>query len=171
MRTYDADKDRELILSGGLPNGATVAGYLDLYEETPCKSLPEGLKVDGSMCLNGCTFQSLPKGLNVYGNISIFDWTTLNGLPEDLKVGGHLFLRGCKSLNTLPKDLKVNGDLYLRGRTFLKLPQGVPEGVKGVIYADKAFFKYNKDYLLMMINCRWGDERTKQEYMKVLSED
>ena len=87
-----------------------------------------------------------------------------------MKVGGWLYLTGCTSLTTLPKGLKVGGWLGLNGCTSLQLPYGIPEGVKGEVYADEAFFKSNKNHLLQMINTEWGNQETKDAYMKVLAE-
>jgi hypothetical protein len=66
-------------------------GDLDL-ENTPIQSLPDGLKVGGSLYLRGTPIQSLPDGLEV-GGILDLSKTPIQSLPPGLKVGGSLYLR------------------------------------------------------------------------------
>jgi len=161
----------ELIHSGKLPPGTTVEGGLDLSGCTSFTTLPEGLKVGGPLYLYKCTsLITLLEGLKVSGGLDVSGCTSLTTLPKGLKVEGWLKLTGCTSLTTIPEGLKVVGvgvDLY--GCTSLQLPHGIPEEVKGEVYADEAFFKANKDHLLQMVNTKWGDQETKDAYMKVLA--
>ena len=57
-------------------------------------SLPEGLKVGGSLYLTNCTnLASLPEGLKVGQYLNLSNCTSLTSLPEGLEVGGYLDLR------------------------------------------------------------------------------
>jgi hypothetical protein len=104
--------------------------------------LPEGLVVEGSLDLEGCTsLTHLPEGLVVGGWLSLYRCTSLTHLPSGLVVNGGLYLYGCTSLTHLPAGLVINGGLYgsldLRGCTSLThLPAGLV--VKDTIYCDES---------------------------------
>lgn len=100
MKRITSQQARELILAG---------------EAT------DGLIVDGSLFLTGCTsLTTLPEDLQVGRNLYLTGCTSLTALPEDLVVGGNLYLCGCTSLATLLDDerdyrLVRLGDRYYAG--------------------------------------------------------
>jgi hypothetical protein len=64
-----------------------VKGDLDL-SETNIKELPQGLKVDKNLWLDGCTsLEKLPQGLKVGWLLDLTDCTSLEKLPQGLEVG------------------------------------------------------------------------------------
>ncbi len=70
-----------------------VKGNL-LLQYTKIISLPEGLKVEGNLDLDGCyIFKFLPKGLEIGGYLSLTH-SDIKSLPEGLKVGGNLIIIG-----------------------------------------------------------------------------
>jgi hypothetical protein len=92
-------------------------GDLDL-ENTPIQSLPDGLKVGGSLYLRGTPIQSLPDSLKVGGALNLIN-TPIQSLPSGLEVGGKLLLSNTP-IQSLPDDLEVGGNLYLRGTPISK---------------------------------------------------
>jgi len=126
-----------------LPEGLKVGGSLDLTNCINLKSLPEGLKVGGSLYLKNCSnLTSLPEGLEVRGALSLSNCTSLTSLPEGLKVGGSLELQYCKNLTSLPKGLKVGWELKISGTKLKKytddeLKEMIKPGfIKGEIYTE-----------------------------------
>jgi len=85
-------------------------GNLDL-RNTPITSLPNNLKVGGSLYLGSTKITTLPNNLTVGENLSLYG-TPITSLPNNLKVGGDLNLDNTKT-TTLPNNLKVGGSLYL----------------------------------------------------------
>jgi hypothetical protein len=92
-------------------------GNLDL-SNTPITSLPQDLKVGGSLFLYRTPITSLPQGLVVGRNLML-SYTPITSLPQDLKVGGTLGLIDTP-ITSLPQDLKVGGDLYLHNTPISK---------------------------------------------------
>jgi hypothetical protein len=76
-------------------------------------SLPEGLKVGGSLILSGLKITSLPKSLEVKGSLSLYR-SEITSLPEGLKVGYDLILT-YSTITSLPRGLKVGGYIYIFG--------------------------------------------------------
>jgi len=113
------DEFKKLLKKNGydgskLPEGLKVEGVLDLQGCTSLTSLPKGLKVGESLYLFGCTgLTSLPDGLKVGVDLYLDGCTGLTSLPNGLKVGWSLYLDGCTGLTSLPKGLKIDGDLSL----------------------------------------------------------
>ena len=111
-------------------------GHLDL-SDTPITSLPNNLKVGGSLWLYDTLITSLPDGLKVKESLMLQD-TPIASLPDGLEVGGNLYL-GNTPITSLPDGLKVGGGLDLSGTLLSKkytkeqIKQMVP-GVKGEIY-------------------------------------
>ena len=92
-------------------------GDLDLFG-TPIQSLPDGLKVGGSLYLGGTPIQSLPPGLKVGGYLNL-KHTPIQSLSPDLEVEGDLFLGGTLiSKRYTKKEIRkmvpgVKGNIYL----------------------------------------------------------
>ena len=85
-------------------------GDLDL-RDTPITSLPDGLKVRGSLFIGNTKITSLPDNLQVGGYLSLIN-TPITSLPDNLKVGGGLLLNNTK-ITSLPDNLQVGGYLSL----------------------------------------------------------
>ena len=94
-----------------LPEGLKVGGSLDLSSCIDLKSLPDNLKVGENLSLSETRFRFLPKGLEVGGNLDLYA-SQIDSLPKDLKVGGDLNIEGTY-IELLPSGLQVGGDLYL----------------------------------------------------------
>ena len=79
---------------------------------TNITSLPEGLKVGGSLLLSGCkNITSLPEGLKVGGDLFLSS-LKITSLPEGLEIGGLLSLTNT-NITSLPEGLKVGDNLYI----------------------------------------------------------
>ena len=91
-------------------------GDLDVYD-TPITSLPQDLKVGGSLYLYNTPITSLPQGLKVGGDLNL-NGIKITSLPQDLKVGGVLDLFNTPIAAEYTKE---------------QIKQMVP-GVKGRIY-------------------------------------
>ena len=92
-------------------------GDLNLAD-TPIKSLPDNLKVGGSLYLRNTQIKSLPDNLEVRGALSLSN-TPITSLPDNLKVGGSLYLRNTP-IKSLPDNLKVIGYLNLHNTPISK---------------------------------------------------
>ena len=88
---YFGDEAKELILQGKEVT-KNVVGDLDL-NDTPIRSLPDNLTVQGYLGLSG---------------------TKITSLPDNLKVGGDLWINSTPNLDTnnLPSSLVVKGTIY-----------------------------------------------------------
>ena len=93
-------------------------GDLDVYD-TPITSLPQDLKVGGSLYLYNTPITSLPQGLKVGGDLNL-NGIKITSLPQDLKVGGVLDLFNTPIAAEYTKE---------------QIKQMVP-GVKGYIHID-----------------------------------
>jgi len=103
-------------------------GSLNL-EGSDIVSLPDGLKVGGTLILRGCTeLKSLPDGLQVGGSLYLEGCSGLKSLPDGLQVGGALFLNDCKRLRSLPAGLRVGTSLFLSGTGIQDLPPDLEVG-------------------------------------------
>jgi hypothetical protein len=103
-------------------------GSLNL-EGSDIITLPDGLQVEGSLILRGCTeLKSLPDGLRVGGSLYLEDCKGLKSLPDGLQVGGTLFLDDCTRLRYLPAGLKVGRSLFLRGTGIQDIPPDTEVG-------------------------------------------
>ena len=74
-----------------LGNLVEVEGYLDLCNAKKIKSLPDNLKVGGTLDLYNTKLKSLPNNLKVGGSLGLFN-TNIKSLPDNLQVGGNLYL-------------------------------------------------------------------------------
>ena len=107
---------------------AGSVGSLDL-SESDIGSLPDGLQVEGSLFLRGCTrLVSLPAGLEVGRSLYLEGCTGLTSLPDGLEVGHSLYLDNCLRLRRLPNGLKVGHTLWLRGSGIFDLPEDLVVG-------------------------------------------
>ena len=110
-------------------------GDLNL-SRTPITSLPDNLKVGGTLYLSDTPITSLPDNLKVGGDLDLYS-TPITSLPDNLKVGGDLDLTGTP-ITSLPDNLEVGENLYLKNTPISKkyteqeIRQMVP-GVKGEI--------------------------------------
>jgi hypothetical protein len=108
-----------------LPDGLRVGGSLYLGS-APITSLPEGLKVGGDLYLDGTSIKLLPRGLQVGGDLYL-DGTSIDSIPAGLSVGGNLNLAGTLTTSLSP-DLSVGGDLNLADTPIKSLPGGLQVG-------------------------------------------
>lgn len=82
---------------------------LDFSDRTNIRSLPDNLRVSGSLFLDGCrSLTSLPDNLQVQ-DLSLRGCSSLTSLPDKLKVGGDLDLSYCTNLNSLPNWITTIG--------------------------------------------------------------
>ena len=100
-----------------LPEGLKVGGSLNLASCIDLKSLPDNLKVGENLSLSETRFRFLPKGLEVGGTLDLYA-SEIDSLPKDLKVGGDLNIEGTY-IELLPSGLQVGGDLYLNDSKLL----------------------------------------------------
>jgi len=130
-----------------MKNGGVVD--LDLVD-TLIYSLPEGLKVGGSLYLSNTRITSLPEGLKVGGSLNLSFTTTINSLPEGLEVGGNLSLY-MTNITTLPEGLKIGGGLNLQYTEINSLPKTLTVG-DGLNLIDTPISKkYTKEQLKQML--------------------
>ena len=142
-----SEEARRVILEGKAPQGLHVDGSPDLGGCTSLKSLPEGLRVGGYLFLVGCTsLKSLPEGLHVGGWLDLYGCTSLKSLPEGLHVGKNLFLNGCTSLVIDHWDVHVD-----------------------VVYWDEdVASRVPLEILPLMIAVEWGNGMSEKAYKKRL---
>lgn len=104
-----------------LPDKLKVNGYLNLNGCIRLTSLPKDLKVKYSLHLSGCIrLSSLPDDMEIGGYLDLYGCIGLTSLPAGLKVESFLDLTGCVGLTSLPDDLKVWGFIDLSGCKKLK---------------------------------------------------
>ena len=113
----DDDLDLSYTSITSLPEELKVGGSLLLSGCKNITSLPEGLKVGGDLFLSSLKITSLPEGLKVVGNLDL-SRTKITSLPKGLKVEGNLTLYQTK-ITSLPEGLKVGDNIYI-GNTKLK---------------------------------------------------
>lgn len=94
-------------------------GDLDLGH-SPITSLPDNLKVGGSLYLDYGPITSLPNNLKVEGNLFL-EGTKLTFLPDNLKVRGSLVLKNTP-ITSLPDNLQVGHILDLDNTKITSLP-------------------------------------------------
>ena len=79
------------------------------------EALPQGLTVEGSLDLWGCTgLTALPQGLTVEGSLDLRGCTEMTALPEGLSVAGGLWLTSCAGLNHLSVGTDSRGYRFYR---------------------------------------------------------
>jgi hypothetical protein len=84
----DLNLSNTLITS--LPNGLKVGGSIWL-DKTPITTLPDDLEVEKSLYLRNAKITSLPNGLKVGGSLELFN-SPITSLPSDLEVGRDIWL-------------------------------------------------------------------------------
>jgi hypothetical protein len=104
-----------------LPDGLTIAGYLDV-EGTGLTSLPNNLRVKGSLFANSLPLKELPRGL---------------------KVGVQLYLNRTQ-ITTLPRDIEVRGGLRIAKTPLAQslideFGEEITENPKGIALREKIF--------------------------------
>jgi len=82
---------------------------------------PEELNVKGDLDLSGSNITSLPEGLKVDGSLSLNNCYDLTSLPKNLEVTGNLDLLGTKKLTSLPDGLVVWGFIQIKDSTLARI--------------------------------------------------
>lgn len=96
-----------------------------LVENCPgLSSVPDLNIVHGEFNLINTQVTSLPEHLKIGGSLWV-SGTPIETLPANIRVGADIILGGCKSLRSLPERLMVNGNLDLSETSILKLPEGL----------------------------------------------
>ena len=89
-----------------------------VLSNTPVTSLPDNLKVGGSLYLGNTQITSLPDNLKVGTSLVLYN-TPITSLPNNLKVGGYLYLRNTPISKKYSKEEikkmvpKVEGTIYI----------------------------------------------------------
>jgi len=125
QRVVKGDFDLRGTRITSLPQGLKVGGSL-LLRKTPIASLPQGLVVGGWLDLSATPITSLPQGL-VVGRILDLTDTPITSLPQDLKLDGSLLLLNTP-ITSLPQGLVVDGTLDLTDTRITSLPQDLKVG-------------------------------------------
>ena len=99
-----------------------VTKDLDLAGE-PITSLPDGLKVQGTLNLIGSTILSLPKNLEVQEDLAL-SYTDITSLPQGLRVGGGAYFDNTK-IESIPADFKAGTFVDLGRTKITSLPAGL----------------------------------------------
>lgn len=104
-----------------------IKGNLDFWYILDKITLPDNLRVDGSMFFGyECSIDVLPKGLEVKGSLA-FLWSNISKIPADLKVYS-LDLWGAR-VRKLPENMNYfKGTLNLRATKIRKLPANLTVG-------------------------------------------
>ncbi len=87
-------------------------------------SIPDLDIVHGDFNLRNTQVTSLPEHLKIGGSLWMYK-TPIETLPADIRVGTDILLGGCGSLKSLPEGLMVNGDLDLSETSIQQLPKGL----------------------------------------------
>ena len=101
--------------------GKRVPLKYKLLNPNKFKITKDDLNVDDELSLSNTNIMSLPDGLKVGGTLYLENCTSLKTLPNDLYVGRSLFLTDCTSLTSLPNGLKVVWSLYLENTPLAKM--------------------------------------------------
>ena len=88
-----------------------VVEHLLLDGSSKITSLPNNLKIGGTLNVSYTSITSLPDNLKIGENLFIND-TPLTSLPDNLQVGGNLMLNHLK-ISSIPNNLKVGRSLFL----------------------------------------------------------
>lgn len=116
-----------------LPDDIKVNGSVILEGCTKLVSLPNNFVVDGTLNLNHTHIASLPKGLVVRDNLLLVG-TNIEELPNDFVVGGNLDLSS-SHIKSLPENLTIGGNLILSDcKDILSLPKGLKIGGSLVLH-------------------------------------
>ena len=101
--------------------------FLALLNEKgiPYRPKGAGLRVLGSLYLEGTSIQVLPDDLTVTGYLNL-EKSAVAQLPERLTIGQGLGLEG--TAYTIPDSLCMDGSLYMEGSQVTSLPEGFSVG-------------------------------------------
>jgi hypothetical protein len=109
-----------------LPRGLRVDGSLIIEGRSRVSVLPDDLNVYEDLILRRCPIERLPAGLSLRRDLRLQGCIKLRDLPAGLTIPGKLDLEGCTALERLPSDLQLGAGLKLRGCTALReLPPGL----------------------------------------------
>ncbi len=121
-----------------LPKGLKVQGSMTIEHNLPpyiserdrIPLTSEGMEIEGNLTLrNVLGSEELAKGIKVKGDLILENCQLLKSL-SDVQVGGNIIIRNCPKLENLPKGLKVRKDLTISECPNLKeLPVGL--GIQG----------------------------------------
>ncbi len=112
-------------------------------KDTPIKSLPNGLRVGGSLNLYGCKLlKALPNRLLVRGSLEL-SHTLIQSLPKKLEVGGSLFLSNTP-IKSLPNGLRVGATLSLFNTPLAKMYN--EDQIRNMIESNGG---YVQDYIII----------------------
>jgi len=109
-----------------------IKGDLRL-DDSPIKTLSEGLKINGHAYLKNTRIKEIPK-IHVQYTLNLQD-SDVEKIPQGLIVGGDLKLKGAKNLHTLPKELVIGGGLNIMGTNIKETPEDLILG-KGLNVSD-----------------------------------
>lgn len=102
-------------------------GNLNIIER-PLLSLPQNLKVGGSLTLMFTGIKSLPSGLIIGKDLNITHEKNLKSLPPDIQVGRNIRIGAIEGGLILPDNLTVNGNLDISDSGIENLPNGLKVG-------------------------------------------
>jgi len=128
--TFSQEEFVERCNNRSLPRNLTIDSSLEITHNHELRELPNGLRVNGYLSLEGCTsIESLPESLIVDWDLLLRDCISLTGIPTGTKFSGSLHLKNCISLKTLPKKLYVKTYADFCGCTELtELPSDLTVG-------------------------------------------
>jgi len=144
------EKEIEELVSKYMKNGGKGDLWLNYSVVT---SLPKGLKVGGSLNLEGSSILSLPDNLEI-GKFLILGDTDITSLPKNLKVGEDLFLADYAGISrktkikSLPTGLEVGETLKIGPSKISSLPKDLKAGELDV--TDTPLEKYTEKQIKAM---------------------
>lgn len=120
-----------------LPDGMRIDGWLALDGCVNLRMLPMDLVVTKGLCAKDCVnLRSLPDVIDLETHLNIVGCRSLERLPDGMRVGGNAYLDRCDALKSLPKGMRVGGNLYLSGCVGLReLPEDIGDEDSGGIGA------------------------------------
>lgn len=95
--------------------------------ELPVKTLPNGIKVPGSIILRQTKIESLPDDIKMGGSLDLYN-TPIKTLPPSLLSIPDTLLLSASAIEKLPDGLEVGGDLRLSYTNIKSLPNGLKVG-------------------------------------------
>ncbi len=97
----------------GLPTGFRVPGTLLIQDCWNFQTLPPDLQVRHLVLRRLPGLSRLPEGLRVQGNLILDGLACLEGLPEGLKVEGDLVVHQMPQTLNLPREMSIGGGLRI----------------------------------------------------------
>jgi len=95
--------------------------------ELPVKTLPNGIKVPGSIILRQTKIESLPDDIKMGGSLDLYN-TPIKTLPPSLLSIPDNLVLSASAIEKLPDGLEVGGDLRLSYTNIKSLPNGLKVG-------------------------------------------